>query len=167
MTDDWVFNWTQLKIAPGSYLHQDESFEEFQQKQRDLQTVIWQILNICILGGHTLHRWKNITNLMIFKESGNFQIHKLRIIHLYEADLNLLFAVKWRQLLKAADQLEAVNVSQFGGRPGQEATTPPLMEELKIDISYLTRRASASMDNDAASCYDRIVAALASLSPGR
>lgn len=38
-----------------------------------------------------------------------------------------------------------------------------LLEELRIDTTYLTRRSLLTFDNDAASCYDRIVINLASL----
>jgi hypothetical protein len=37
------------------------------------------------------------------------------------------------------------------------------MEELKTDICYASRKPLINFDNDAASCYDRIIAALASL----
>ena len=37
------------------------------------------------------------------------------------------------------------------------------MEELKNDISYASRKSLINFDNDAASCYDRIIPALASI----
>ena len=100
---------------------------------------------------------------MIFKETGNYQIHRLRVIHIYEADFNLLLAVKWRQLLQSADLLGLINEGLFGGRPGCEAQSLTFLEELKYDISFMTRRTLFNFDNDATSCYDRIIVALASL----
>jgi ribonuclease HI len=143
--------------------HSSEEAEQFTQQQQDIVDTMVGILNFCIRTGYVLSRWKHIHNLMIFKDIGNFQIHKLRVIHLYEADLNLLMAVKWRLLLKAADQQQLVNDSQYGGRPGREATTLALIEELKLDISYASRRTLITFDNDAASCYDRIIPSCASL----
>ena len=134
-----------------------------QSQQEDIRTLMLSIINYCIRTGHVLTRWKQITNVMIFKEVGNYKIHKLRIIHIYEADLNLLMAVKWRNVLHAADTSNIINPNQYGGRPGHEATYPVLLEELKLDISYLSRRSLATFDNDAASCYDRIIPAFASL----
>ena len=89
---------------------------------------------------------------MIFKEPMNFQIHRLRVIHIYKADFNLLLAVKWRQLLRSADDADLINKGQYGGRPGCEAQSLTLLEELKYDLSYLTRRSLVNFDNDATSC---------------
>jgi hypothetical protein len=100
---------------------------------------------------------------MIFKDPGNYKIHRLRVIHIYEADFNLLLAVKWRQLLQSADNKALLNPGQYGGRPGCEAQSLTLLEELKYDLSYLTRRSMVNFDNDATACYDRIVVPLASL----
>jgi hypothetical protein len=93
----------------------------------------------------------------------NFCIHKLRVIHIYEADFNLILAVKWRQLLHAVCKQDRINPGLFGGRPGHEAQSLPFLEELKYDISYTSRRSSNNFDNDASSCYDRIIISLASL----
>jgi len=135
----------------------------FQKQQDDIVSVILSILNFCIRTGYVPSRWKQIVNIMIFKDQGNFKIHRLRIIHLYEADLNLFMAVKWRQLLQTADQKSFVNTNQYGGRPGREATSLALLEELKLDISYASRRTLITFDNDAMSCYDRIIPSFASV----
>ena len=49
--------------------------------------------------GYVYKRWTNVVNMMILKEENNTKIHRLRVIHLYEADYNLLLGVKWRQLM--------------------------------------------------------------------
>ena len=100
---------------------------------------------------------------MLEKEPGNPKIHRLRVIHIYEADFNLLLAVKWRALLRTADEKNMINEGQYGGRPGCEAQSLTLLEELKYDLSYLTRRTLVNFDNDASSCYDRIVVPFASI----
>ena len=100
---------------------------------------------------------------MIFKESGNFRIHRLQVIHIYEADSNLILAVKWRQLLHSADLQGKINEGLFGGRPGREAQSLTFLEELKYDISTVTRQTLFHFDNDATSCYDRIIVSLASI----
>ena len=58
---------------------------------------------------------------MIFKEAGNYKIHRLRVIHLFEADFNLILATKWRNLIAHADQRQLLHQGQYGGRPGCEA----------------------------------------------
>lgn len=73
---------------------------------------------------------------------------------------------------KAAKKLYSVNaeltMEEFAGKikTWREATTTQsltFLEELKYDICYLSRRSLFSFDNDAMSCYDRIIVALASL----
>jgi hypothetical protein len=56
-----------------------------------------------------------------------------------------------------------IHGGQYGGRPGREANTLTFLEELESDICYSSRRPMINFDNDAASCYDRIITALASL----
>ena len=152
-------------FSPGKYhpIKDERNYKLFAQKQEDIISLILAIINNCIRNNHVLEQWKTIVNVMIFKDPGNYKIHRLRIIHLYEADFNLLLAVKWRQLLRAADENGTINPGQYGGRPGCEAQSLPLLEELKYDLSYMTRRSLFNFDNDAASCYDRIIIALASL----
>ena len=149
--------------AKSIYPPESNDHETFLRKQESIRTLILQIINFCIATNYPLARWCRITNTMIFKEPGVYKIHKLRVIHLFEADLNLIYAVKWRQLVRHADESDALNPGQYGGRPGYEAQSMALLEELRIDASHLTRRTLLTFDNDAASCYDRIVINLASL----
>jgi hypothetical protein len=90
-------------------------YEKFQAKQKAIATLIVQLINFCISNGHVLARWKLMVNTMIFNDTGVYQIHRLRVIHIYEADFNLLLAVKWRELLHAADRAGIVNKGQYGG----------------------------------------------------
>ena len=49
-----------------------------------------QRANIALQQGFVLDRWKTIVSAMIEKIPGTPRIDKLRIIHIFEADLNLL-----------------------------------------------------------------------------
>ena len=145
-------------FAQGTYAPEPDdngqgAFEVFEAKQASISALILRLINFCIDSGHT----------MSFKDSGNYKIHRLCVIHIYEANFNLLLAVIWRELLRAADQAGTINSGQYGGRPGYEASSLALLEELRIDLLYLTRRTLITFDNNAASCYDRIIASLASL----
>jgi hypothetical protein len=149
------------------HIKQDEDMSDdavpFATKQEQLAALILEIINYCIRNTYVLERWKTVINVMIFKDPGNFKIHRLRVIHIYEADFNLILAVKWRQLLYHANNQDLINEGQYGGRPGCEAQSLTLLEELKYDLSYLTRRSLFNFDNDASSCYDRIIVPLASV----
>jgi hypothetical protein len=53
------------------------------------------IIMTAVKFGISLTRWQNVVNSMIEKEPGNPKIHRLRVIHLYEADYNLLRGIFW------------------------------------------------------------------------
>jgi hypothetical protein len=150
-------------LSTGNYDPESEEFISFVDQQSAILKLLLFLVNYCLRTGHVLERWKTIVNVMIFKDDGVYRIHRLRVIHIYEADFNLLLAVKWRQLLHSADNAGLINDGQFGGRPGCEAQSLTLLEELKNDLSYMTRRTLFNFDNDASSCYDRIIVSLASL----
>jgi hypothetical protein len=78
-------------------------------------------------------------------------------------DYNLILSVKWRQQIKHAEERELLHEGQYGSRSGREAPTLPFLDELKNEISYCSRKPLLNLDNDASSCYDRIVVSLASL----
>ena len=58
-----------------------------------------QLINCAIKRQHVFTRWQKVANFMILKEPGNTKIHRLRVIHLYDADLNLILGVKWSNLV--------------------------------------------------------------------
>jgi hypothetical protein len=151
--------YTKIKETEDEILPGDISTKS---KQEYISRAIIAVINHCLRNGYVLKRWKTIINTMIFKETGNYQIHRLRVIHIYEADFILLLAVKWRQLLQSLDLLGLINEGLFGGRPGCEAQSLTFLEELKYDISFMTRRTLFYFDIDATSCYDCIIVALAS-----
>ena len=101
---------------------------------------------------------------MIYKEQGNVKIHGLRVIHMYKADYNFLVGVVWREAIQHAQQLREINQGQYGGCPGRDYTSVAYLEELRRNISFLTCTSYANFDNDAASCYDRMLMSVTSLS---
>ena len=145
---------TNIPIDPQEGPEKELSLSD---KQEKIAEVKLAIINYCKRHMYVvLNRWKTIVNVMIFKDPGDYKIHRLRVIHIYEADFNALLAVKWRRHA-------LLNDGQYGGRPGCEAQSLTLLEELKYDISYLSCRSRTNFDNDATSCYDRILVPLASL----
>ena len=98
---------------------------------------------------------------MIKKDPGNPKIHRLQIIHLYECDYNLLLAIKWRQLVHHAEDHLLLNPGTYGSRPGRTAHDPVFIEELQYEIVRMARSTHLKFSNDATSCYDRIIPALA------
>ncbi|KAG7358422.1 reverse transcriptase RNA-dependent DNA polymerase [Nitzschia inconspicua] len=122
-----------------------------------------QLVNYAIKHSYCYNRWSKVATFMIQKEPGNTKVHRLRVIHLYEADFNLLLGVKWRQLTHHCINTNLLNPWQFGGLPGRDATTPVFLEELQWEISRASRWSLLRMDFDATSCYDRIIPNIANL----
>ncbi|KAL7574197.1 hypothetical protein ACA910_014872 [Epithemia clementina (nom. ined.)] len=121
------------------------------------------LLNAAIQNQYSYDRWKTVVNVMILKEPGNHKIHRLRVIHLYEQDYNLLLAVKWRALIQQSTNSGLLHPCQFGGVPGRDAIQPTIIEELQYEISRASKRPLVHLDYDATACYDRIVMPLSSL----
>jgi hypothetical protein len=90
-------------------------------------------------------------------------MHRLRVVHLYEADLSLLWGVKWRQGMRKAIKNKTLHTGQYGRLPGRDCTSLTYLEELRLDYSLLTRFSVANFDNNAIACYDRILMPIASL----
>jgi hypothetical protein len=86
------------------------------------------IINYCLHHGYSLNRWKDIINVMILKEPSNTKVHRLRVIHIFEADYNLIPSLKWRALLKHAEDRNLLNDAQYGSRAGREASALPLLK---------------------------------------
>ena len=104
---------------------------------------------------------------MLQKDVGNPRIHRLRIIHIYEADYNLLLAVKWRQALLHAEANNLLNDGLYGSRKGRSAHDPVLIEVLQNEIYRTSMKSGINFDLDATSCYDRILMNVASISSRR
>ena len=100
---------------------------------------------------------------MIKKSAGCSKLNKLRVIHLYEADYNLLLKILWaKKLVWHAHDKGSLHSGQSGSRPGCNAIDIVVSKEMKYLYSRLSRTALATMeDNDAKSCYDRIICNLA------
>jgi hypothetical protein len=121
------------------------------------------LINYSLGTGYVYDRWKDMVNVMILKEPNNHQIHGLRVIHLYEADYNLILGVKWRDALHHAEDNHLLNSSNYGSQPGRQAHDPVLIEELELEICRASRKGLVKLDIDATSCYDRILPILASI----
>jgi len=121
------------------------------------------LLQYALHFGYSYTRWQSIVNAMLEKIPGNPYIHKLRVIHLYEWDFNLILGVKWRQLLHHICDNGWTNWSAYGSTPGCDALSPAFLRELEYEMCRITQKPLVQFDNDAASCYDRIPCFLANV----
>ena len=91
---------------------------------------------------------------MIPKDPGNNKIYRLQVVHIFEADYNLLLGVKWRNLIIKLEDTVLLHADQHGSCPEHQATDL-LLEELTYDIARCSRTSVANFDNDAKACYHR------------
>lgn len=143
-------------------LPQDDQ-EKLYDIQKDITRVYIAIINYCIRHRYSLNRLKIIVNMMIYKEPGNVKIHRLRVIHLYEANLGLVWGAKWGASMRTAVRDRTLHQGQFGGLPGRDCTSLTFFEEIRYDYFAITRYPFTNFDNDATACYDRILCSIASI----
>jgi hypothetical protein len=108
---------------------------ELESQRLDVIQAQVDLLNLAIKNQYTYERWHNVVNFLLAKEPGIPRCHKLRVIHLYEVDLNALIGIKWRQLIHHVTDNRLLSPWQCGGFPGREAHTPVLLEELTWEIT--------------------------------
>jgi hypothetical protein len=69
--------------------------DELDWKQSAIQEAAHLALtNYTLTHGYSFERWRTVVNVMLHKEPGNSKIHRRRVIHLYEADHNLILGLK-------------------------------------------------------------------------
>lgn len=133
-----------------------------------LLSTLTKFLQFIIDKGIVLHRWCNAVNIMIEKDTGDPKITRLRIIHLFEADLNFFLKIQWgSRLVKRADKHSLLNDGQHGSVPRRTAMDPIMLTELTTDLCRILKHNLARFDNDASACYDRIIVALGMLAARR
>jgi hypothetical protein len=81
---------------------------------------------------------------------------------LYEADFNFVLKLIWgKRLVRHAESHRALGSDNHGSRPGRQCTDALLEKLLVYENARLTRTSLVTVDNDAKSCFDRIIKTLA------
>ena len=112
---------------------------------------------------HVYARWEYILTCMLGKDTGIPRIHRLRIIHLYECDLNLLFAIYFRELDQHCEDNYLLNKGIYGCRPNKRAIDPVFVDVTQTELSMIMRAILVRFNNDASACFDRILVHLLTL----
>jgi hypothetical protein len=94
---------------------------------------------------------------MLGKDTGIPRIHRLRIIHLYECDLNLLFALFFRELDQHCEDNYLMNKGIYGCRPNRRAIDPVFVDVTQTELSMVQLSILVRFNNDATACFDRIL----------
>jgi hypothetical protein len=158
---------TLTKTYKGQYEKKDKKNETTESKEtttklkttsKEILTIQQLLMNTAIKHCVTLERWETIHNLFIEKQPGNPLLEKLRVIHIYEADWNLLskYFISHKLHGKACKQ-KTIRPEQSGGRPGRSAANAATNAKMTTEILCLQKLTGATLFNDAAACFDRII----------
>jgi hypothetical protein len=103
-------------------------------------------------------RWNRVTDIMLEKTAGDSRCHRLRIIALFESDLNHAKRILiGRKLLHFIEDNHMLSDMQLGSRPGKRCISAVLKKVLAHDYLCLTKQTAAFVENDATGCYDRLM----------
>lgn len=147
-----------------SFLPDEDERDKLNGYQDQILSLYVDVINYATKFGYTLEQWKTIESTMIPKDVGNTKIHRLRVIHIFEADYNLLLAVKWRDLIWQLENKGGLHPGQHGSCPGHQATDLTLLKELTFDVSRCSRTAIGNFEM---TCLRVTTALLQSLLPSR
>jgi len=101
---------------------------------------------------------------MLEKSPGNFQVDKLCIILLFEADFNQLNKHIGREMMHHTEQHGLVAREQYGSWHGCSSITQSLNKCLTFDQIRQLKQVAIVCSNDAKSCYNQIVHRIAAQS---
>jgi hypothetical protein len=82
---------------------------------------------------------------------------------LYEYDLNLQFSIFFRELDQHCEDNVLINKGVYGCRPNRRAIDPVFVDVTQTEMAMVTRKPLVKFNNDATSCFDRILVHLLNL----
>ena len=105
--------------------------------------------------------WQSCIDAILEKIPGKPIIEKLQIIMLFEVNFNFALKLTWGcRLVCNAKEHGCLGKSNHGSRSGHQ-TSDAQMEKLRVyEFARLSRTSLITVDNDAKSCYDRILKTL-------
>jgi hypothetical protein len=135
------------------------------EKQRNMiQTIQAHIINIPMQQGFSPTRWQTVVNAMLEKIPGKPFLHKLRVIHILEADYNLtLKNIFGRRLMHHCEKHDILGDYQDGFRKGRSTTRTLLHNELINDYNKRLRIDNFIGMTDISGCFDRILPSIIAL----
>jgi hypothetical protein len=130
---------------------------ELNQQQSEILEAYLKFMNILLQTSTALDRWKVVHSVALFKDTTNHYVHRIRNIHIYEADYNLLLKLKWEQTIAIAEKHHMLHPSQHGPRKHRPSIDPITFEIMQQEISQMSNVPYIQINYDAQACYDRII----------
>jgi endonuclease/exonuclease/phosphatase family metal-dependent hydrolase len=149
-------------LMPHRWTHeQGENKNRWDDMQSQILESYLCLLNKALENGIALERWKIVHSVAIQKDQDNKYLHRIRNIHIFEADYNLILKLKWKQAVHESENREALHPSQYGSRKYKQSTDPVMLEIMQQEISRMARIPYIQVNYDAQACYDRIIPSIA------
>ena len=120
---------------------------------------IFKIYCLSLQYGVVLERWKKTITTVICKDDNTPYIHRLRPLHIVEAELQFFSKLQWsHHLIKQAEHLNHISPTQYGGRKNRQAQSSVINTILSFDIHRQLRTEYTFNDDDLRANYDRELA---------
>ena len=128
-----------------------------QEQATEILRAIHGLANSAAVGGFYLRRWTQVVNVMIYKKPGCIELDKLRVIHLFEADFNLMIGILFgRRAMYHQSDNGLLHPGQYG-QPGGECQDAAMCKVLHNHIAHFSKTPLGQFESDAKACFDRIV----------
>jgi hypothetical protein len=119
--------------------------------------------NIPYASGYSPEVWTKMIDVLIPKKTTSVAIEKLRIIVLFHALFNMNNKRVGREMIANAEKLNQIPWEAYGSRKRHRSIECAANKVFTTDIARQEHRPMALCSNDAKSCYDRILHAIASI----
>jgi hypothetical protein len=126
-----------------------------EQVRQQIQQIQADVINLPIGIGFSPTRWQVVINAMLEKIPRKPMLHKLRVIHILEADYNLaLKEIFGRRLMRNCEQYGTLGNRQDGFRKGRSTMQTLLQNELLNDYNKRLRLNNFVGLTDISGCFD-------------
>ena len=170
--DEWIDGWKKMKESTASGGHHFGHYkiaalvarlpENHPDYFPELAAFYTTMHNMPLIHGFAPKRWQTCIDSVLEKIPGKPIIEKLRIISLFQADFNFMLKVVWgRRLVWFAEENKSLGHANHGSRSGMQSLDCSVEKVVVYDHCRLSRTNLITIDNDAKSCYDRILKPLA------
>ena len=127
-------------------------------------SILIELTNKCVENNVMLKRWMKVVPVILCKIPGNYNVEKLRVIQLIEADINFYFKLlRGKKLVRNMIKNNLFLPEQFGDCPGTLRMSMTLIKVPSFDLIRLLRASATIFNNDAKACYARVLPFLAVL----
>ena len=122
---------------------------------------IFKVMCIALKHGLVPDRWKNTVTTLICKDNNTPYIHRLRPLHIVEAEMQFFSKYQWsHRLINQAEHFKNISPSQYGGRKNKQAQSSVLNTIITFDLHRQLRLNFSFNDDDLRANYDRELAHL-------